>query len=339
MTPTITVIMPVRNGERYLEEALASLEQQTCSDIVLHVWDDGSTDNTHAILNRCLNHRLPGRVIGNEPIGIGKALARLVESAPTELIARMDADDLCDSERFAQQLVYMQAHRDVAVLGTQMQRIDGETGQACGQTQHPTDDVELRWQMRRSNPINHPTVMMRRSAVLACGNYRDLRPGQDDDLWLRLSQRHRFANLPNPLLTYREHAASITQKQTQSTATFRQRRLADCTAVFPGLAPAEANRLTTLLTQPDTLGVTRRDVALLNHAAEAFALRSGESADYFKASATFRDQLLNLRTRRWKSEPVIGKAWPIVKRSIQLTRRTTMKPKAAAGQPDTRGAA
>ena len=321
MSPTLTVIMPVYNAERYLDAALASLEQQTVRDFVVHIYDDGSTDRTADILESWLTSRLPGKVIGRDRIGIGNALAKLVKSAPTELIARMDGDDLCHPQRFAKQLAFMQRNPRVAVLGTQVQRIDGETGETISKTRYATDDAELRWQFRLCTPINHPTVVMRRAAVLEAGNYRDLRPGQDDDLWLRLSQRHRFANLPDCLLTYREHAASITRKQADAVHTFRNRRLTDCRCVFPGLVREDAQRLTHLLTHPDELAVTRRDVGLLELAAEYLAKEAGESLDTFKQTHAYREQLLNLRTRRFKSEPLLRSAWPIVKRGVQILRR------------------
>jgi len=339
MTPSLTVIMPVRNNARCLEPALASLERQTDRDFVLHVWDDGSDDDSPSILKRWLNARLPGRVVGRRRVGIGRALAQLVESAPTELIARMDADDLCDPQRFERQRAYMNRHPDVAVLGTQARRVEGEPTNVIDVTDHPTSDAAIRWQMRLQNPLNHPTVMMRKSAVLNCGNYRDLRPGQDDDLWLRLSQQHRFANLPGDLLTYREHDNTVTARQKDATRTFRKRRLAESHRVFPGLPVADARRLTHLLTHPDELGVTRRDIALLERAAERLAACSGEPAARFKQTRAYRAQHLNLRTRHWKGKPIIGRAWPVMKHGLRIARHATGRSPKRVHDTSKRGAA
>lgn len=324
MSQGLTVIMPVRNAARFLESALVSLQQQTRRDFVLHVWDDGSEDQSPAILNRWLPNRLPGQVIGTGRIGIGHALARLVESAPTELIARMDADDVCQPDRFDRQLVFMQRHTDVAVLGTQMQRCEGSTGRDLGRTTHPLHDAELRWAMRLRNPINHPTVMMRRPAVLACGNYRDLRPGQDDDLWLRIARHHRMANLPACLLTYREHDGSVTARRDNPAAEFRRRRMDDAKLVFPGLELNQAQRLTHLLTHPDQLDVTRADLSLLDDAAASLALVSGEPIDYFRHTTTLRQQRLNLQVRRLKSRPLLGRLWPMVRGAGRLSKLVRM---------------
>ncbi|MEM1354501.1 MAG: glycosyltransferase [Planctomycetota bacterium] len=326
--PELTVIMPVRNGGSYLGAALESLRSQTCRDFVLHVWDDGSTDDTAALLKRWVPNRLPGRVLGHEPIGIGRALARLVESAGTPLIARMDADDVCHPQRFARQLAHMQQHPRVAALGTQMQRRDATLTQTRRTTRMPTRDRDVRWMLRTHNPLNHPTVMMRRLAVLDCGNYHDLRPGQDDDLWLRLAFRHRLANLPEPLLLYREHDHSVTASQLdQSAATFRARRRASAALVFPGLAEDEAQRLTDLLADTKLLGVGRDDVQLLERAARTLAQQSGEPADYFIDTPRYRQQRDNLKTRRLKSNPVIRPAWPALRK---LGRLVTTPAKAGA---------
>lgn len=317
--PALTVILPVRNGAAYLEAALQSLRAQSRRDFVLHAWDDGSTDDTAALLDRWVPNRIPGRVLGHEPIGIGRALARLVESAGTDLIARMDADDVSHPQRLAKQLAFMQRNPRVAVLGTQMQRRDATLTCARQTTALPLNDADLRWMLRTHNPLNHPTVMMRKLAVLDCGNYRDLRPGQDDDLWLRLSYRHRMANLPEALLLYREHDASVTGRQhDQAAATFRERRRASASLVFPDLPDAAAQRLTDLLADPNLLGVTKDDLALLERAARHLAEVSGEPADYFTSTALYRQQWANLKTRRLKSSPVLGPAWPALRQLGRL---------------------
>jgi len=317
--PVLTVIMPVRNGASYLEAALESLRAQTRQDFVLHIWDDGSTDETAALLARWVPNRIPGRVLGYESIGIGQALARLVESATTDLIARMDADDVCHPQRLARQLAFMAANPAVAVLGTQMQRRDATLTQTRQTTALPLDDRDLRWMLRTHNPLNHPTVMMHRLAVLDCGNYRDLKPGQDDDLWLRLAYRHRMANLPEALLIYREHADSVTGSNAdERISRFRQRRLAAADVVFPGLNEGEAEHLIELLTHTDRLGITRGDIELHQRAARQAALLSSESPDYFQNTTSFREQALNLRTRRLKSNPALRPAWPVLRRLARI---------------------
>lgn len=318
MSTPLTVILPVYNSARYLEAALQSLRDQTVGGFVVHVWDDGSKDETPAILKRWINERLPGRVIGSQRVGIGNALARLVESSQTDLIARMDGDDLCDPDRFKKQLAFMNAHPEVAVLGTQMRRRDEATGKELGTTTHALEDADLRWQLRLNNPLNHPTVMMRRAAAIQAGNYQDVCPGQDDDLWLRLSQGCRMANLPDTLLTYREHDASITGSQKESTRVFRDRRSALADRVFPGLGLPDAQRLTHLLTHPNDLGVTRHDCRRLEQSAKALATDAGESPQYFIQTQAYREQRLNLRIRQIKSQPLLGRAWPMLRRAGQL---------------------
>lgn len=339
MSTDLTVIMPVRNGARFLEPALASLESQAYRGFALHVWDDGSDDDTLAILQRWLPARLPGRVIGQARIGIGPALGRLVEAAPTELIARMDADDVCDPARFERQLAFMKQHPDLAVLGTQMRRHDQATNKDLGPTSHPLNDAEIRWAMRLINPINHPTVMMRRAKVLACGNYRDLRPGQDDDLWLRIARHDRLANLPDCLLTYREHPASVTARRDDPVRVFRDRRMDDARLVFPGLPVEDARRLTRLLTKTDELDVSRADLSLLDRAATLAAQQTNEPGSYFKQTNAYRQQRLNLLVRWLKRQPMVGRAWPVVRCAGWLAHRRHADHNASQQTPTQGGAA
>lgn len=320
--PPVTWLLPVHNAQPFLEAALASIAKQSYRNHSILAWDDGSTDDSLAILKQWIPERIPGRVLGHARLGLGPALARLVEHSPTELLARMDSDDIAHPDRLAKQVAYMQTHPDVAVVGTQMRRMRDD-GQSFGAiTHHPADDPELRWALRLVNPINHPTVMMRRSAVLQAGNYHDLAPGQDDDLWVRVAKGHRMANLPEVLLDYREHASSITaHHQTRATEQFRARREQCLKTLFPMVPPSKASRLVHLLTHPDDLSVTRSDLSLHRRAARCAALNSGLPVSAFVQTDLFRQQSLNLRTRWLKRQPVVRAVWPKRQQALPLDGR------------------
>jgi cellulose synthase/poly-beta-1,6-N-acetylglucosamine synthase-like glycosyltransferase len=123
--------------------------------------------------------------------------------ARTPFVARMDADDVAHPERLATQLAFLESHPDVAVLGSSYQLID-EGGQVMGQVVVPQTDNEIRKALRFRNPICHPSVMLRRDAILRVGGYLGGKNAEDYDLWLRLAmdQQWKFANLPEPLLSY-----------------------------------------------------------------------------------------------------------------------------------------
>jgi hypothetical protein len=214
MNDRITWLLPVKNGLPFLPETLASIEAQTYRHWEILVWDDGSTDGTLEELKKWIPARLPGKILTGESLGVGGALAKLVEAAETEFCARIDADDINLPHRLETQLAYLKQHPTVAVLGSAMYRIDerGQQSEKIYRVVHTHEDIVSR--LIRCNALAHPSVMFRRSAILAVGNYRSLRAVEDYDMWLRIAATHRYQleNLPIPLLKYRIHSASETQQ-------------------------------------------------------------------------------------------------------------------------------
>src|SRR5881628_1397374 len=123
MRPTVTVLMPVLNGERYVREAVDSILRQSWSDFEFVIVDDGSTDATPRILHSFDDARI--RIITNPSReGIAKALNRGLVSATRDFIARHDADDVAHPARLATEIAFLRANPDVALMGTQVRVID-----------------------------------------------------------------------------------------------------------------------------------------------------------------------------------------------------------------------
>ncbi|BAS57116.1 hypothetical protein NIES2135_35320 [Leptolyngbya boryana NIES-2135] len=209
MSECVTWLIPVKNGMPYLPETLASIEAQTYENWEVLIWDNGSTDGTLEELEKWVPERLPGRVVTNDPCGVGGSLAKMVEASNTELCARIDADDINVPQRLETQLSYLIAHPDVAVVGSSMYLIHQDTGfnELYPRPTHPEDIVNY---LISVNSMAHPSVMFRRSAILEVGNYRE-RPGVEDyDLWLRVATKYKLANLELPLIYYRIRSNSET---------------------------------------------------------------------------------------------------------------------------------
>lgn len=322
MPPRVTWLLPVRNAEQHLESTLISIAEQDYPEHAhtVYVWDDGSTDGTADLLRKWIGREVQGRIIGTERIGLGRALAQLTASAQTELLARIDADDTAESERLTKQVEYMVEHRRVGLLNTAMRVIDDPKRLIT----QPEDDASLRWALRFKNPVNHPSVMLRRSAVLEVGNYRALDAGKEDyDLWARLGLIVRFANLSTPLTNYRIHEASATAGWKASNGEqFYRRRNALIDRLLPGVAPSDGVRLLDLIRRPDDLNVTADDLVRFRHAAMLAAKACRFPPDYFTSTALFKEQYNNLKTRKLKSQPLIRPLWPLLKRANRMLHPT-----------------
>lgn len=214
--PTVSVLLPVRNGAAFLRAACDSVLAQQGVTLELLVVDDGSTDATPEILRALAEPRL--RVIrqagqGLTGQGLVAALNRGLAEARAPLVARLDADDLALPRRLALQAAHLAAHPRIVVLGSAWQVIDA-AGRPHGVAHPPCDAAAVRDELGRRNCLAHPAVMFRRDAVLAAGGYRAAFEGAEDyDLWLRLSERHDLENLPQPLLAYREHPGQGTRQR------------------------------------------------------------------------------------------------------------------------------
>ncbi|WP_169981013.1 glycosyltransferase family 2 protein [Tautonia rosea] len=205
--PCISVLMPAYNAERYVEQAVRSVLGQTFTDFEFLIINDGSTDQTGAILERLAEEDERIRLVSRPNTGYVAALNEMIGMARASLLARMDADDVALPERFERQVAYLQAHPDCLVVGSAVQVVDSDGDPLCvwniDVSNHEQIDLH-HLNGRRGAVLCHPSVLMRADAVRAVGGYRpELEPAEDMDLYLRLAERGRLANLTEPLLHYR----------------------------------------------------------------------------------------------------------------------------------------
>lgn len=211
--PTVSVLLPVRNGARFLALALDSLIAQTDVAYEIIAIDDGSCDETPAILRCYTALSTDLRVITGQGNGLSHALNLGLAHARGCYIARMDADDIALPGRLAAQCQYLDHHPDIGVLGTQALRID-PTGARGGRVRVPIGSQRVRAALAISCALIHPTVMLRRASLLAVGGYRPQFDGAEDyDLWLRLSEITELDNLPQPWLLWRQHNSQVSTRR------------------------------------------------------------------------------------------------------------------------------
>lgn len=218
--------MSVYNGERYLRESVESVFRQSFRDFEFVIVDDGSADATPSILEECEKSDPRVCVIRQRHAGVAAALVAGCERSRGRLLARIDADDVALPRRFEQQVAFLEARPEVGVLGTRADIID-EQGRVLRTTDPPRVHASIAWRLLLWPAVAHPTVMMRRALLEEVGGYdAAFEHAEDYELWTRLVEVTRFANLPATLMRYRVHEGMVTRRKRHAMleATVRVRR-------------------------------------------------------------------------------------------------------------------
>ena len=211
--PLVSVIMPTWNPGHYLEEALESIFNQTFQDFEFVIVDNGSTDGTRERL-QALHEQGKIRLIASaENLGISRGLDVALIHSQGKYIARMDGDDRSRPERLARQVEYLEQHPDVYLVGTAACIIDGEGKETGEYYPIATSYQAILAALPERCPIQHGSVMFRRSLLREVGMYDPDNTGGDEDYdyWIRISRQHKVAALDEVLFEYRRHGGQLTQ--------------------------------------------------------------------------------------------------------------------------------
>ncbi len=231
----ISVLMPVYNGDVFLRPALESILAQTFSDFEFVIIDDASTDTTAKILAEYASRDTRIRVFKNEKnIGLTASLNVGLTHCRGKYIARMDADDVAEGERFMTQYWFMEEHPDVAVSGTCVRVID-EDGKMLGEKTLALTSEDIKRKMLFNNQFIHSTLFFRKDILKSCGGYdENFKKSQDYELMLRVSSRYPVVNLREKLLKFRLHGNSLSwTSRDQQKYAIRARFLAITKYKFP----------------------------------------------------------------------------------------------------------
>ncbi len=213
-SPSISVAMSVYDGERYLALAIESILAQTFSDFEFLILNDGSRDESAAIIDAYAAKDSRIRPIHRDNKGLIVSLNQLLAESQALLVARMDADDICKPDRFSKQMAFLASHPDHGVLGTWTEDMD-ENGNSFHLTgsDHPTTNEEFQRVVGERSALCHPSVIMSRELALDVGGYHAAyRHCEDYDLWLRLANRTKICSLPERLIRYRHSPSQVSTK-------------------------------------------------------------------------------------------------------------------------------
>ncbi len=208
-SPKVSVIMPVYNTSKYLNEALNSILNQTFTDFEFIIIDDASTDGSKEIIKSFTDERII--LIENElnkgyVFGLNYALS----IARGELIARMDSDDISNMNRLEIQFNYLKENQKIMLCGTYYELMNNKEI-----IKHPVEHDDIIKGLFWGSVFCHSSVMFRKSFLtqnMLLYNPK-MEPSEDYDLWTRMVQiaGAKFANIPEILISYRVHNQQVSQ--------------------------------------------------------------------------------------------------------------------------------
>lgn len=217
MNPKVSVIMPVLNGERYIDYALRSIVDQTYKNIEAVIVDDGSTDGTVGRIH-AFQDKLDIRVISHpSPMGIPRSMNDGVNHATGELITFLDHDDTWLPAFAETQVAYLQSHPDVGMVHSDFQTID-PAGQIiehsvarCRGRQRPSGQVFP--ELFMDSFVAGNTVLIRRECFTRLGGFDESLRWGDYHMWLRIARHYKVDYVDTVLTTYRQHPGQSTRNR------------------------------------------------------------------------------------------------------------------------------
>jgi glycosyltransferase involved in cell wall biosynthesis len=203
----VTVIIPTHNYAEYLSEALESVLAQDYSPLQIIVIDDGSTDETSAVVERYIQRGV--EYVYQENSGPGPARNEGIRRARGSVVAFLDADDTWLPDKISLQIAHLRAHPELGLVGS--------AGFDCDRTNRPTGvrvapaiEAEMAFERLLVRNFVQPSgAIVPKPCLDAVGGFKSMRFGEDWDLWLRIAQRYPIGFVQKPLFRRREHPANL----------------------------------------------------------------------------------------------------------------------------------
>lgn len=210
----VSLVAANYNNGRFLEEFINSILASTVLPSQIIIVDDGSTDESTGILKKYELHPLASFIYLKENTGLANALNTGIASATGSYIMRADPDDRLNPEKIEKQLVYLQAHPELAGVGCNVIYFSDFTGKTLNRSNFPQSPlaVSRAYRMGRHG-LQHPTVMIKTEVLKEFSYRQDTVPAEDYDIFARMVKRgYKFGNLIEPLYSMRIHPGSISSR-------------------------------------------------------------------------------------------------------------------------------
>ena len=203
-----SVLLSIYSKEKYnyLKKSLDSIFcQSIIPDEVVLVEDGPLTEELYLILDE-YEKKYPQLKRIKLPVngGLGKALNEGLKHCSYDLVARMDTDDICFPDRFEKQIRYMLDNPDIDISSAWIEEFEEEVNNIKSVKKVPETHKEVSVYIKSRNPLNHPAVIFRKSAIEKAGGYQHFPLFEDYYLWARMfANGSKFGNIQEPLLHFR----------------------------------------------------------------------------------------------------------------------------------------
>ena len=195
-----------KENPQSLKDSLESIINQTlqANEIVL-VKDGPLTKDLELVLDSYSKQNINLKIVPlAQNKGLGKALNEGLKHCSYEIVARMDTDDIAKPNRFEKQIEVFKSNEEIDVVGTWIDEFEGSPQNIISTRKLPETNKEIYQYAQKRNPINHPTVMFRKQAVIDVGGYKHFPLFEDYYLWVRmLLKGTKFYNIQESLLFFR----------------------------------------------------------------------------------------------------------------------------------------
>lgn len=223
MEPLVSIILPIRNKDRFLADCIKSLLAQTYKNIEIIVVNDNSTDTSGSILRKFRKRETKVRIIQNKKqYGVTVCLNRGVKKAKGEFIAFMDAQDLCHRHRLQKQVAYLIANPKIVVVGTCGLLIDKKS-KKCGKFSFPKDNSSIYQTLMAGFSMQFETAMINTTLLPKDIIYfqKNSYPLYLSEMFVKLLPYGLFANLNKPLYYKRKTPTRRWQRIKQYPSLFK----------------------------------------------------------------------------------------------------------------------
>lgn len=210
---SVLISIYCKENASFFNEALESVFNQTVFPTEVVLVKDGPLNIELDLVIEKYEKKYPClKVVAlPENRGLGYALNEGLKHCSSDLVARMDTDDICFPDRFEKQLAIYEKYPELSFVGTSIAEFEISIAEISGYRTPPQNHNDIGVYAKKKSPLNHATVMYRKEAVLDVGGYKEF--PEDYHLWIRaLMKGYLFYNIQEPLLYVRFNLATVRRR-------------------------------------------------------------------------------------------------------------------------------